>query len=290
MEPDAPKIAARSRRQAMDWGLVLTSQGIEAIINHSESGWELIVEQRDYDSAQAALRQYRMENRGWGWRYPVVGSELVFHWGSLGWVAVIVAMYYWSTVVWPGARDAGILDSRPRGPGQWWRLFTAMSLHQNLPHLMSNATTGCVLLGLAMARFGAGVALLAAFLAGAAGNAADLLIYSEPHQSLGASGMVTGALGLITFQSFAFWRKFPAGPRFLMRAAAGGVLILVLIGFDPDADVVAHVGGFLAGAVFGLALGHMNPATLQRWPANIASMAALATLYLTTWFLAIGAR
>jgi rhomboid protease GluP len=274
----------------MDWALVLASQDIQAIINRSDAGWELIVETQDYDRAQGALRQYRIENRGWNWKHPLAGSEFFFHWGSLGWVAVIAATYYWSALVWPGARSAGILDSRHPGARQWWRLFTAISLHQNLPHLMGNATTGFVLLGLAMARFGAGVALLAAFLAGAAGNAADLLIYSEPHQSLGASGMVTGALGLITFQSFALWRRFQAGSRFLMRAAAGGVLILVLIGFDPDADIVAHIGGFIAGAVFGFALGHMSPATLQRGPSNVLSMAAVSSLFLTTWLLALGAR
>jgi rhomboid protease GluP len=274
----------------MDWGLVLASQGIEAIINHSESGWELIVDRRDFDRAQAVLQQYRVENRGWRWKQPLVGSELVFHWGSLGWVAAIAAVYYWSTVVWPGATNAGILDSRRAAAGEWWRLFTAVSLHENLPHLMSNATTGFVLLGLAMARYGAGVALLAGFLAGAVGNAADLLIYSEPHQSLGASGMVTGALGLITSQSFAFWRKYRTGPKFLARAVAGGVLILVLIGFNPDADIVAHVGGFIAGAIFGFALGHARPATLQHGVADGASLAALAALFFTTWLLALGAQ
>jgi rhomboid protease GluP len=282
MEPDLPRIAVRSRKQAMDWGLVLASQGIEAIINRSEAGWELIVEAREYKRAQEALEQYRIENRGWKWKYPLPGSELVFHWGSVGWVVVIAAADYWSNLIWPPARSAGILDSRHPVSGEWWRLFTAMSLHQNLAHLMSNATTGFVLLGLAMARFGAGVALLAAFLAGAAGNAADLLIYSEPHRSLGASGMVTGALGLITSQSFAFWRKFRTGAKFLMRAAAGGVLILVLIGFEPDADIAAHVGGF--------GLGHVKPATLQRGPANILSMAAVVALFLATWLLALGAR
>jgi membrane associated rhomboid family serine protease len=288
METD--RIAVRSRKQAMDWGLVLASQGIEAIINRSEAGWELIVEAREYQRAQEALEQYRIENRGWKWKYPVAGSELVFHWGSLGWVVVIAAADYWSTVVWPSAREAGILDTRHPVTREWWRLFTAMSLHQNLGHLMSNATTGFALLGLAMARFGAGVALLAAFLAGAAGNAADLLIYSEPHRSLGASGMVTAALGLVTSQSFAFWRKFRTGARFLMRAAAGGVLILVLIGFEPDADIAAHIGGFIAGAAIGYGLGHLKPATLQRGPANALSMAAVVTLFLTTWLLALGAR
>jgi membrane associated rhomboid family serine protease len=131
---------------------------------------------------------------------------------------------------------------------------------------------------------------LAAFLAGAIGNAADLAIYSEPHQSLGASGMVTAALGLITSQTFAFWRKYRTGQRFLVQAAAAGALILVLIGFDPGADVVAHVGGFVAGVAFGFALGHARPTTLQQGWANLASLAGVAALFLATWLRAIAAR
>src|SRR5580658_10021384 len=106
MESDAPKIAVRSRKQAMDWGLVLASQGIEAIISRSDAGWELIVEAREYQRARETLEQYRIENRGWKWKYPLAGSELVFHWGSLAWVVVIAAADYWSTVILPAAGSA----------------------------------------------------------------------------------------------------------------------------------------------------------------------------------------
>jgi len=287
MDPIPRNIRARSRRQAMEWGLVLASQGIEPLINHSPEGWELIVDDHDHDRAQAALRQYQIENRGWAWKHPLPAAGVLFHWGSLAWVAAIGAVYYWSAVLFPAVRSAGVMDSARVADGQWWRMFTAVCLHANIPHLAANSSTGFVLLGLAMARFGAGVALLAAFLAGVAGNAADLVLYSQPHQSLGASGMVMGALGLITAQSYAFWRKYRAGVKFLLRIAAAGVLILVLIGFDPDADVVAHVGGFIAGAIFGAALGHAQPQTLQRGAANLLSFAALAALLVATWRLAL---
>ena len=42
------------------------------------------------------------------------------------------------------------------------------------------------------------------------------------------------------------------------------------IRFDPNADVVAHVGGFIAGAILGCAMGHAHPATLQRGWINVA--------------------
>ena len=271
----------------MEWGLVLASQGIEAIVDRSEQGWELLVPERDYRRGQDALAQYRAENRNWHWRQPLPEAGLVFHWGSLGWVAAIVAAYYWSAVRFPGIQSAGILDSEKAAHGQWWRLLTAVTLHAGVPHLMANASTGFVLMGLAMARYGAGVALLATFLAGVAGNAADMLLYAQPHQSLGASGMVMGALGAITVQSFSFWRKYRPGSRFLLRAAAAGVLILVLMGFSPDSDVVAHVGGFIAGALFGCALGWVRPARLHNAPANAAAILALAALLLAAWRLAL---
>jgi membrane associated rhomboid family serine protease len=271
----------------MDWGLVLASQGIEAILHQSEEGWELVVEARDYERAQAHLRKYQQENRGWRWRQPLPATNLIFHWGGAGWAAAIVAIYYWSTARFPAARQLGAMDSRALADGQWWRLFTAVSLHENLPHLMANATTGFVLLGAAMARYGTGMGLLAAFLAGAAGNLAGWALYSHPYQSLGASGMVMGALGLISAQSFAFWRAERSGRRYFIRALAAGVLILVLIGFSPQSDIVAHVGGFVCGALFGGVLGHWRAETLQRGPASLAGMAALAVLLVAAWRLAL---
>ena len=289
MEHPLLSIPARSRRRAMEWGLVLASQGMEAIIDKSPEGWALLVDSRDYDRARAALRLYQRENRGWQWRQPLPQTDLLFHWGSVGWVVVVAAVYYWSAVAFPEVRNAGILDSLKVREGQWWRLWTAITLHQNMPHLMANATTGFILIGLAMAHYGAGVGLLAAFVAGAAGNAADLLVYSQPHQSLGASGMVMGALGLVTVQSFSFWRKYPIGRRLFFRAFAAGVLILALIGFSPDSDIVAHVGGFIAGTVFGCGLGCAPHARCRRGLANAAAILTLAVLLLATWRLALRA-
>ncbi len=273
----------------MEWGLVLASQGIEAILHQGEEGWELIVGAGDYERARENLRKYQAENRGWRWQQPMPAAGVIFHWGSLAWVAAIVGIYYWSTARFPEARQAGILDSEAVAKGQWWRLFTAVSLHENLPHLMANATTGCILLGLAMARYGAGVGLLAAFVAGAAGNVAGLVLYPEPHEGLGASGMVMGGLGLITAQTFAYWRANRRGAQFYLRALAAGVLILVLIGFSPESDVVAHVGGFVGGVVLGGVLGHARAETLRGGAANLAASVALAALLVATWRLALRA-
>jgi len=270
----------------MDWSLVLASQDISAIIDQAEAGWVLIVDPPDFERAKAVLSQYQIENRGWNWRRELPGTGVIFHWGASLWVLGIAAFYYLSMVRSPWLKEAGMVNSRAVTNGQWWRLFTAVTLHQNLPHLLSNATTGFLLLGLAMARFGPGVAMLTAYLAGVAGNCAGVVIYPDAYSSLGASGMVTGALGLISVQSFAPLRKHQNTSPFLLRTAAAGALILVLIGFSREADIVAHVGGFVAGAMFGLALAWVRPAALQRSAPNMACALVLAALVVATWLLA----
>jgi rhomboid protease GluP len=279
-------IGARSKRQAMDWSLVLASQDIAVIVNQSEQGWELLVDLPDTERAKAVLAQYQAENRGWRWRQEWRGGDVMFHWGSLLWVAAIVAIYYCSTVRFPAMKEAGVVDSSAVRAGEWWRLFTAITLHADLPHLIGNASIGFFLLGLAMARYGAGIAPLAAFLAGAAGNVASLMLYPGPHDSLGASGMVTGALGLITVQTFTPRRKHRVARQLLWRAGAAGILILVLIGFSPGTDTAAHVGGFVAGVVLGMLLGWVRPASLQKGAPNLACGLVLAGLVFATWWLA----
>lgn len=287
MEPTTVLIPARNRRQSMDWGLVLASQEIEAEIHHDEQGWALVVNSQDQERALAAIRQYRIENRGWRWRRPLPGSGMLFHWGSLIWAIAIILFYFWSTASFPAVKARGVMDSEAVAAGQWWRLFTAVTLHANESHLLANAVTGALLLGFAMARYGAAVAVLTTFFAGAAGNVAGLIFRSESYRGLGASGMVMGALGLLAVESFSLWRKNPAATKVFLRAAAAAVLILVLLGFSPGVDIVAHVGGFVAGAIFGCLLTIFRPAVLQETVVNLCCGVVLAILVIATWWRAV---
>jgi membrane associated rhomboid family serine protease len=276
-------IPARSRREAMEWSLVMASQEIEAMVDKSEQGWCLVVAEADYQRAAAVLQQYTLENRGWRWKRHLPGSGFVFHWGVIVWVAAMGAFYYWTMMAFPRLQSLGEMEPARVMAGQWWRLFTAITLHASAEHLGANLVTGGLFLGLAMARYGPGNALFAAFLAGAVGNAADLVAYSAESASLGASGMVMGGLGLLSVHSFSLWRKYPHSRRLMARGGAAGILILVLLGFGPGTDMVAHVGGFVAGAVLGLALSGLRPVVLQSGAVNVLSALALAALLIAAW-------
>ncbi|MEP6664313.1 MAG: rhomboid family intramembrane serine protease, partial [Verrucomicrobiota bacterium] len=206
MEPTPRQIPARSKRRAMDWSLALTSQEIETTITH-EAEWALLVSDTDYERALAVLQLYERENRGWNWRQKLPGTGLIFHWGGIAPCLLFVAIFLLSETPGSSLKTAGLMDSKAVSAGQWWRLFTAICLHGDTAHLIANVTTGFILFGMAMARYGAGLALLASYLAGAGGNFAGYFLYSEMHRSLGASGMIMGALGLLGVEGMAAWRK-----------------------------------------------------------------------------------
>ncbi|MCP5517384.1 MAG: rhomboid family intramembrane serine protease [Verrucomicrobiales bacterium] len=282
-------IRARSRRQAMDWSLVLASQGIEPVIQHvpDEGGWGLRVNAGHHEAALAAIQQYRRENRGWRWRHRVASSEFTFHWGALVWGWGLILFHWWSAAWAGGLENAGAMNHRVAETGEWWRLFTATTLHADLGHLSSNVATGFVVLGLAMGRYGVGWALLAATFAGAFGNWLGLVMRQTPYIGLGASGVVMGALGLLTVYSFSLFRGVPGAKRQIIAGAAGGVILFALLGLSPNSDVLAHAGGFAGGVAFGLVFAWLPPAWLSSARANLLAGLSCGLGLAACWGLAM---
>ncbi|HYG33241.1 MAG TPA: rhomboid family intramembrane serine protease, partial [Clostridia bacterium] len=155
MEAGVSKISVDSQRQAMDWSLVLISQGIEATIEQSNDGtgpaWSLVVSVNCYDQAVEALRLYHQENRRWPWRHELFEPGVLFDWAGFACV-LLFCFFYAVASSRPGFEEAGIMSSSGVSQGQWWRLFTAVWLHADLGHLASNAMFGLVFFGFALGR------------------------------------------------------------------------------------------------------------------------------------------
>ena len=276
-------IPARNRRQAMDWSLVLLSQGIECVIERSADGWTLLVEPQDRSRALATLRQYQIENRGWAWRQPLPWPEVAFNWSAIMW-CLLLALFHWLNAA-SGSylQQVGLMDPSAVQSGAWWRLFTAVWLHFDLTHLMANLVVGFPVFGLAMGRYGPACAWLAGFLTGAGGNVAGLLLHQHAYHGLGASGMVMGGLGLLTIQSLSIRFKNPRSGRYITAGILAGVLLFTLLGLNPTSDVIAHLGGFLCGLSVGTAMTLIPQKTLLGRPANVVCGAVLAGLIALTW-------
>ena len=279
-------IYARSRRQVMDWSLVLASQHIESEILRDERGWNLSVTNADYERACQAIDLYRIENRGWNWKQKLPVSGLVFHWGSVFWVIAILWLSFWST----GDKklvEEGLMNNRAVAAGEWWRLFTAITLHGDYAHLAANATTGFLFIGLAMARFGIGMALLASYLAGAGGNVLGFALYDQTHRGLGASGMVMGALGLLAVLPFYFLQRRKMAAQVILRGLFAGMAMFILMGTTPGTDVLAHLGGFLFGILLGAGL-NLVPETIKDSVLDKMCALLVAVMVIFTWGLALG--
>lgn len=287
MDTTPGAIAARSRLEAMDWSLALISQGIESTIERQESEpkWVLRVAPESHERALETLRAYRAENRFWRLRREMFRPGVLFDWVSVIWVGLICALH-WIAAASVDLRGPGVLDTDAVSHGEWWRVWTAIWLHADVAHLASNAVFGFVLLGLVMGRFGTGVGLLAAYVAGAAGNILSWGTASSPHYALGASGMVMGCLGLLAVQSLEIWRRNPQAIRTFLTSLAGGGMLFVLVGLTPGTDVVAHFGGFVAGLALGAILMSCRTMLDKTFP-NVISAFCFACLVIWPWWLAL---
>jgi membrane associated rhomboid family serine protease len=283
-------IWAESEQQALDWSLVLASQEIGSVLlapSPETPSWRLVIETGDLARAREAIDKFRAENRGWTLRQRLPWSGLLFHWGALFWALSMVLFHAGAQWAGPAWTTSGMMNSEAVRAGAWWRLFTAVTLHQDVGHLMANATIGFILLGLAMARFEAGWALLATFLAGGAGNSLAYWVDPMTHRSLGASGMVMGALGLVAIQSFGYWRDQGNTRRLFASGVFAGMLLFILLGMDPRSDVLAHGGGFIGGVLLGAILLRVPDRWQQSVKANGAAIIVTAALVLWTWHLAL---
>jgi rhomboid protease GluP len=252
-EQSADMIPVRNRRQAMDWSLVLASQGLEgSLIETPDGTFALVVPSEQAAAARAAIGTYREENRRWRWQRRIPSTPLVFHWGSTGWVTVMAVMAAVSARI-PGLYAAGKMQESGVSQGEVWRLLTATMLHADGGHLASNLMAGYLFVGVAMGLWGAGVALFSVMLAGILGNLAGWMVYPPEYSAVGASGMVMGAIGLLAASPAPAGKLRNLSLSLLVRTVTPAILLFVFYGFSPKAgtDWIGHTAGFLAGAVLG---------------------------------------
>ena len=135
------------------------------------------------------------------------------------------------------------------GQGEWWRLFTATTLHGSPDHLIGNLITLLIVGFLLEPMVGIGWFAAIYFTGGFAGAVLSTLLNAPDALSVGASGAIMATLAAL------FTLSFHAGaPRpNLMRRVAGGSLFPALMPAVAHGgsvtDVNAHLGGCMAGAV-----------------------------------------
>ena len=205
--------------------------------------------------------------------------------GCLAYVAVLVGVARILSDAPAQAFARGTLDGEWVQAGQWWRAWTALTLHWDASHLVANLGAGVWFGYFAGRQIGVGTAWLLIVTGAAAANLFDGLLGPASYRSAGASTMVFTALGLLAAHS---WRsRLHLPQRRVMRWAplVGGVVLLGWFGSAGEGtDIVAHALGFACGCVLGAAVALPAVGALfQRLPQWLAGSAALGSLAAAWW-------
>ncbi|MFV2118940.1 rhomboid family intramembrane serine protease [Streptomyces sp. Act-28] len=168
------------------------------------------------------------------------------------------------------AFDPGLLRVVGVADGEWYRLLTAVFLHQEVWHVGFNMVGVWVLGGPLEAALGRVRYLALYLLSGLGGSALTYAIVAPNQPSLGASGAVFGLMGA----TFVLFRRLRYDLRPVLGLIALNVLITVVF-----RDVIAwqaHLGGLVAGAVvaYGMVSGPRGKRPLLQWGACALVLAA----------------
>jgi len=295
-KPDAWVEIHRSvaRAEAEQYALVLAAAGIECRVVSLAGAVALSVASPEADRARQEVAAYARENQQRqsqslrSVRPLAHGAD-----GALAYAAVLLFLHgasrretfsldWWSA----GAAQAGLI-----GGGEWWRTLTALGLHADLGHLVSNLAFGS-LLGLLLAQLlGNGLAWLVILSGGAAGNALNALLRAVDHTAVGASTAVFAALGILAALT---WRRRSPLWRYGLRRwlpLAAGVMLLAYLGFGGErTDLGGHVAGFAAGIALGVGLAYAGSRVPQGMSAQGAYGVAALALFTLAWLLALRAH
>lgn len=255
--------------EAFAHGLVVLAMGEACWIVPAEDGHHLRVEVAVLGSVREQLALYERESLGWPPRPAIhrAPARRPAPLSPLLWVLGVFAVF-WAQGRWPGLTDAALLDaSRVFAHGEWWRAATALWLHADLGHLVSNSVGGLLVFLAVVTTLGrrAGWCLIAG--AAVAGNlAAALFHHGEAYRSLGASTAVFAGLGLLTGRAVRVMSRsrHPHRWRAMLVPLAAGSAVLGLLGAGGvNIDVLAHATGFASGLVLGFAAGGNDPAPAE---------------------------
>ena len=281
---------SRSRAAAEQQALVLAAVGISSRLVMTEGAAALYVAPLEATRARRELSLWARENAPPARPpRPVVAAlyridgALAYAAGLLFFFAVARRHAFGVDWVMAGAAQAGLIQD-----GAWWRTITALCLHLDLDHLLSNLAFGAVAGVLVAQLAGTGLGWLLILLAGALGNGLNAALHGPMHTSIGASTAVFAALGILSGHAWSMRAVRWRGGLRRWAPIGAGIMLLAFLGFGGErTDVGAHVSGFAIGAATGFALGRTGHRLPHGPDAQQVYGATTCGLVLLAWLLAL---
>jgi membrane associated rhomboid family serine protease len=252
--------------EGFDHGLVVLALGAPYWLVPHDGGYRLLVEPPAADAAREQLACFDRESVNWPPPAAENPAPRRYEMATPLLWAVSVLLVFCAQGTWRGRWEAaGDLDARAVfDRGEWWRLGTALFLHADFGHLISNELSGIFVFSAVVSTIGRSRGWLLLALASLSGNLAiAALYYPSPYRSLGASTAIFAGLGLLTGRAIRLVRRPGRLGRWravLVPLAAGATLLGLFGAGGLDVDVGAHLTGFTAGLICGFAAGVGRPA------------------------------
>jgi rhomboid protease GluP len=299
MSPDAVTMSKDSelplrvtgdQRLVEEWELVLLAQGMSPSVRWSADGIVLSVPEEEINRARSALSAYESENAAKRIEEnEPVGSADSFAASAVGGL-LILAFFSVTVLTNPTMSwfERGSADADKMLNGEFWRTVTALTLHADVAHALSNAVALALFLGAVSSVLGTGLGCALILLAGAGGNLLNALLHGSPHVSVGASTAVFGAVGVLGGLGVVMRRARTLNRRRAWLPVAAALALLGMLGTGGGrVDIWAHFSGLLVGGILGM----LAALVAQRPPASgihqwVCGSAAVGVL-VYCWMLAL---
>jgi rhomboid protease GluP len=262
-DSETPLRVTGDLRLAEEWELVLLTQGLSPRLSRNIDGAVVLtVSGEEVDRARAALLAYENENPAkvaagrepLDWTDSFAASALVGLF-ILAFFSVTVIANPAMSLVERGSADAGKILN-----GELWRTVTALTLHADVAHALSNAFAVALFLGVLSSVLGVGMAGALILLAGALGNLANAFLHGAAHVSVGASTAVFAAVGMLGGLGVVSRRREAVSRRRAWLSAGAALALLGMLGTGGGrVDIWAHLCGLLVGGILGILIALVAP-------------------------------
>jgi len=237
------------------YSLVLSAVRIPHRINClTRDHFEVYVASQHVLKAQYEIAAYNQENCNWPTPAPK-SDDFAPAFLAMSPVIIGLMIYIFAVTgdwtpesLWfvKGAGDSNaILDNL-----EFYRLVTALTLHADIVHLLSNCFLGGILLHFFLHITGNGIGLITMLATATLANFINVIIHGQNHHFVGFSTAIFSIIGMLCTISFARKTTKPV-LHFFIPIMAGFALLALLGSSGERTDLGAHLFGLLCGFISG---------------------------------------
>jgi rhomboid protease GluP len=240
-----------SPTQANDWALVLAAASIQHRVDQQDGQFAVVVDAADAPAAADALDGFDAEGAPEQQPpAPDLGWSPLGLLCAIGFVAMLLVTGTWDRgSIW---FQVGSASAERIVHGQWWRAITALTLHADMFHVVSNVIATLIFVSSVGRWLGGGLGALLILVSATAGNLLTAAYHGTNHDSVGASTATFAALGIIAGLQTVRRLSLRTRPGYWWVPLGAGLALFAMTGTMRGSDYKAHLFGLGFGALFGI--------------------------------------